>query len=289
LTVTTVHDVQRERLLGALRVQAVADAAGVTLATWGSLTSPRVLPGDAAGYVAGLHRGRLPAVEVYQAGDRWDRQANNGGTINTTWALRVHVPELTKSAAESRARAVLLVALAMLRSDQYMFEGEEEFGAFAPGPLGHSLEVRITLAHTYDRATYETDAVIGPLPPVPGPDPAPTDLVYIAAETVSGGRVVWYDPTAPGWRYADHTTPAHAGVSLAVTLGAIMSGASGPARVYGILEDPAWNWPAPCSLWLGAAGALTPTLPVGGFLREVCRAITPTKIMVEPESAVILL
>lgn len=152
---TSPHDVQRNAILAAVRDPTVAAVAGVVPATWASATSPRVLSGDAAGYLAGLHRGRLPAVEVFQAADQWVRQAANGGTILTEWVLRAHAPDLTKHAAESRCRAILLASLAALRAVEYLAEGSEEFDTMQHGPLGHNLAVRIALAHTFCRATYE--------------------------------------------------------------------------------------------------------------------------------------
>lgn len=170
--VTTAHDLQRERLLAAIRLEAVADAAGVAFPLWSSTTSPRVLVGDAEGYVAGLHRGRLPAVEIFPVADEWDRQTASGGLIASRWAIRAHVAELGKGAADSRARAILCVALAAIRSDDYLGEGGERFSELRPGPLGHTLTVELTLAHSFCRSTYETDAVITPGDPVvvlPGP------------------------------------------------------------------------------------------------------------------------
>jgi len=155
----TAHDVQREHLLDAIRDVTVAAAAGVAALDWASTTSPRVLSGDAAGYLGGLHRGRLPAVEVFQAEDAWARQAVNGGTLDTVWVLRAHAPDMSKTAAEARARRILLVALGVLRADAYLVEGEEGFGALVAGPLGHYVEVRITLAHTFCRTTYEVVAL----------------------------------------------------------------------------------------------------------------------------------
>jgi len=192
--VTTAHDLQRERILAACRLSAVADAAGVSAPAWADTASPRVLPGNADGYVAGLHRGRLPAVEVYQDADTWDRQAITGGTINTVWVLRAHVPELSKAAAESRARMILCVCLAAMRSDEYLREGEEEFGSLTPGPLGHSLAVRLTLAHTYCRMTYETDAVVTPGDPV------------VVIPSV-GGYTFRFDITTPGSPVLAFTVP----------------------------------------------------------------------------------
>jgi hypothetical protein len=192
---STAHDLQRERLLAAVRLQAVADAAGVSFPVWASTTNPRVLPGDAAGYLAGLHRGRLPAVEVFQAADRWDRQATSGGVIASAWTLRVHVPDRDKATAESRARLILCTALAAIRSDDYLREGEEEFDAMQYGPLGHSLAVQVTLAHTYCRSTYETDATITPGDPV------------VVLPSV-GGYTFRFDIATPGNPVLAFTVPA---------------------------------------------------------------------------------
>jgi hypothetical protein len=112
------------------------------------------------------------------------------------------------------------------------------------------------------------------------------ELTYPAAVTVSGQRVVLYSPTSGGWIYADRTIPAHAGAPLAVTIGAIVAAASGAARISGVLDEPSWSWPAPCPLWLDTAGQMTATPPTSGFLREIARAVTPTRIVIEPEPAI---
>lgn len=114
------------------------------------------------------------------------------------------------------------------------------------------------------------------------------DLTYPAASAISGHRVVRYDPTAAAWVYADAASAVDAAAELAVTLGAISAGASGAARLAGTLDEPSWAWPAPCVLFLGAAGALTPTPPTNGYLREIARAITPTRIQIDPQPAIAL-
>lgn len=192
---STAHDLQRERILAAVRLTAVADAAGVSAPAWASASNPRVLVGDAAGYVAGLHRGRLPAVEVFQAGDEWRHLVVDGGAIETAWILRVHVADLAKGAAESRARSIACTALAAIRSDPYLREGSESIGPLAPGPLGHTLEVRVGLVHSYDRATYETDATITPGDPV------------VVVPSV-GGYTFRFDISTPGSPVLAFTVPA---------------------------------------------------------------------------------
>jgi hypothetical protein len=127
------------------------------------------------------------------------------------------------------------------------------------------------------------------VPYIPAPSSGATsDLTYNAAANLSGQRVVIYSPGAGGWIYADRTTPAHAGAQLAVTTGAISSGASGDARIAGVMDEPSWSWPAPCPLYLDTTGYLTATPPTSGFLREVARAVSATRIVIEPEFAIVL-
>lgn len=122
---------------------------------------------------------------------------------------------------------------------------------------------------------------------IPAGGANPADISYPAALNLSGQRVVLYSPGA-GWIYADRTVPAHASAPLAVTVGAINAGAPGAARLSGIMDEPSWAWPAPCKLFLDTAGYMTAAVPTAGFLREVARAVSATRIFIEPEPAVIL-
>lgn len=158
-TYTTIHTVQLAALLAACRVSAVAVVAGVGAAAWASSTSPRVMQGDKAGYVRGLHRGRLPALEVFSAVQDWEHQAANGGTVRATWTLRAHHNGPTWDLAEAGCRAILAAALASCRATtspvaDYLAEGSEAFRTLVASPLGFALECDILLYHTYDRATY---------------------------------------------------------------------------------------------------------------------------------------
>ena len=149
------HDVQRDQLLAAIRDANVANVAAVAPGDWASTSSPRVLVGNANGYIAGLHRGRLPAVEIFQESDEWARQTVGGGEILTTWVVRCHVPDLGKQSADSLARRILLKALTFIRADTYFYEGSESFTALTPGPLGSFVELRVSMAFSYCRTTYE--------------------------------------------------------------------------------------------------------------------------------------
>jgi len=115
------------------------------------------------------------------------------------------------------------------------------------------------------------------------------DDIHYAAVPLSGHRVVFYDSGSGSWVYADKDTPSHSDVQLGVLIGAIGAGQYGAARLTGIIEEPTWNWPAPCVLYLGNNGYITDIPPSSGFSAEIGRAITSTKIMVEPEMAIHLL
>ncbi len=153
---TSAHTVQRDHLLAAVRDASVAIAAGVDAEAWASTTAPRVFARDHGGFCQGLHRGRLPAIELFETSDAWGRSTVAGGTITTSWTMRCHVPEISADAADSRGRAIALGALIMIRADPYMKDGNDQFGKLISGPLGFAFEITVGLIHVFDRATYET-------------------------------------------------------------------------------------------------------------------------------------
>jgi hypothetical protein len=162
----TQHDLQRERLLAACRIQPVADAAGIALALWSSTTSPRVISTNGQGYVGALHRGRLPMIELYQGDDSWERQTRGCGTTRTEWIVRVHVNGPSWSTADSLARGILQTALAAIRSDAYMVEGGETISQLEATPLGFAVQARVGLIQTFERDSYNTGIVITPGSPI---------------------------------------------------------------------------------------------------------------------------
>lgn len=185
---TSQHTVQLAAVLASVRHATVAAVAGVPYLAWSSTASPRVLAGDRAGYVAGLHRGRLPAVEVFAAPQEWERQTQDGGTVRTTWTLRAHHNGPTWDAADQACRAILQQALAVLRSGgpgAYLDEGGESFRVLAATPLGFALECDVALVHTYDRSTYELDA----LPP-PDPSNMASGTTFLVSFATDPGGVV---------------------------------------------------------------------------------------------------
>jgi len=156
MTDRTAHSITRDTVLATLRGAMLADAAGVTPAVWASTASPRVLAGTREGYLAGLHRGRLPAVEVWQEDESWTREAVDGGTHLATWAMRIHVPGPGLDTADALARQILAAAFALIRGDAYQETGGGEAAeALSASPYGFALVARFRLALSYGRDTFE--------------------------------------------------------------------------------------------------------------------------------------
>ncbi len=140
-------------LLTALRATAVANALGVNTTAWASTTSPRVMVGQKDGYVAGLHRGRLPAVEVWPIDEDWTRESANGGTVITQWGIRVHHNGPTPALAEEACRLGLYSCFAQVRGDAssngLSIGAKEHVPALVQTPLGFALESEIAFAHSF--------------------------------------------------------------------------------------------------------------------------------------------
>lgn len=150
--------------------------------------------------------------------------------------------------------------------------------------------VAVVVAATQIPATVVNEVVevvvsTGPAGPTGPTGPPASDVLYPASLNMSGNRAVIYSPGI-GWVYADRTIPSHGAAAIGITTGAISSGAIGPARFEGIMDEPSWAWPAPCALYLDTTGFMTATPPVAGFVREVAAAVSPTRIFISPQLAI---
>lgn len=149
------HTAAKALLLAACRDSTVAAAAAIGSIEWVS----RVLTGDKDGFVSGLHRGRLPAVEVFQRSDKWTNlsQSDGGqGTMSAAWTLRVHSGQLDQSLAEEQCRAIVYAALIKIRENQYFWVGDEIVAGFDESPLGFSMTVDIDVVTVASRDSYES-------------------------------------------------------------------------------------------------------------------------------------
>jgi hypothetical protein len=127
-----------------------------------------------------------------------------------------------------------------------------------------------------------------PGPPGSGGSGGASSITYPAGIILSGQRVVLYAPGV-GWIYADSSIVAHGQAQVAVTKTAANLGVDCEAVTSGVMDEPSWSWPAPCVLFLGTSGQLTITPPTSGFVREIARAVSATRIVIEPEQAINLL
>lgn len=126
------------------------------------------------------------------------------------------------------------------------------------------------------------------IPGINDPENGVQDMTYPAAVVLSGHRAVVYSPADGGWIYAQRSLAAHAGAQLAVTLASGLPGDLVTARAGGPIDEPTWNWPPMATIYLGDHGQLTTTPPTAGYLRPLARAVSATRIIVDPEPAVAL-
>jgi hypothetical protein len=117
------------------------------------------MSGNKDGYVAGLHRGRIPAVELFQVSDEWATQQGDAhqGTVTSQWRIRVHAGGITEPAAEEVARRIAYAGLIIARSQDYLRVGGETIGSWSESPFGYALEIEFSVTHSTTRETYSTN------------------------------------------------------------------------------------------------------------------------------------
>ncbi len=161
---TSIYTTARDLLLASWKGSPVAAAAGIDSVVW----EGRILLGDRQGYIAELHRGRLPAVELFMAqnSDQWTEHAYNLGNVRAVWRARIHVADLTQDAAEEHSRQIMYAGLIALRANNYFHVGEDRVIGFNGSTLGHTLEVEFDVDLVQSRETYGTTPAssIGPVP-----------------------------------------------------------------------------------------------------------------------------
>lgn len=114
---------------------------------------------------------------------------------------------------------------------------------------------------------------------VPGPAGGAT-TVTVGATPLSGHSAVAVD--AGGMLIkADCTNPAHQGAVLGLMANAYSPGDQAVVQTAFTLEHAGWTW-TPGPVFVGTAGQLTQTLPVGAvFSQVVAHALSPTLVLVD--------
>lgn len=130
-------------------------------------------------------------------------------------------------------------------------------------------------------STVAVRGVPGPRGPqgVPGPAGGAT-TVTVGATPLSGHSAVAAD-AAGLLIQADCTNPAHRGAVLGLLANAYSPGDQAVVQTAFTLEHSGWTW-SPGPVFVGTAGQLTQTLPVGAvFSQVVAHALSPTLVLVD--------
>ena len=114
---------------------------------------------------------------------------------------------------------------------------------------------------------------------IPGPAGGAT-TVTVGATPLSGHSAVAVD-AAGLLIQADCTNPAHRGAVLGLLANAYSPGDQAVVQTAFTLEHSGWTW-SPGPVFVGTAGQLTQTLPVGAvFSQVVAHALSPTLVLVD--------
>lgn len=107
-----------------------------------------------------------------------------------------------------------------------------------------------------------------------------TTTVAVGATPLSGHSAVAVD-AAGLLIQADCTNPAHRGAVLGLLANAYSPGDQAVVQTAFTLEHSGWTW-SPGPVFVGTAGQLTQTLPVGAvFSQVVAHALSPTLVLVD--------
>lgn len=107
-----------------------------------------------------------------------------------------------------------------------------------------------------------------------------TTTVTVGATPLSGHSAVAVD-AAGLLIQADCTNPAHRGAVLGLLANAYSPGDLAVVQTAFTLEHSGWTW-SPGPVFVGTAGQLTQTLPVGAvFSQVVAHALSPTLVLVD--------
>lgn len=105
-------------------------------------------------------------------------------------------------------------------------------------------------------------------------------VTRVAGEALGGNRAVRIADDNKAY-YADPDETAR--LTIGLTTGAVVLGASASIQVEGEMEEPSWSWSDDEVIWLAADGMLTQTVPTSGHLFKVGIPMGPTRMRIEPQ------
>jgi hypothetical protein len=148
-----------------------------------------------------------------------------------------------------------------------------------------SLEVPASKLAIENASSLVPQIAIQTGPPGPtGPSgSAPTLGVLLSGGTPLSGHRAVVLVTGIGMRYADPLSDDDAGAQVGILLQATSPGNIGNVQFSGILEEPSWSFENG-PIFLGLNGVLTQVPISHGWVLVIARAITPTTIIIDPET-----
>lgn len=124
-------------------------------------------------------------------------------------------------------------------------------------------------------------------PPGPPGQSGASYLTYMADGGIGGHRAV--RATTPGKvGYVDPDDPAQAHAVIGLTMGAASDGSPVNVQFGGEMTEPSWAWIANLPIFVGATGVPTQTAPALGFHAPIGVAISPTAMVIQIKTPVVL-
>lgn len=114
----------------------------------------------------------------------------------------------------------------------------------------------------------------------PGPSGATGVETVLTAEAVGGGRVI----TAAGL----YTQAGTYNLTFGITVAAAVSGATVEVKSGGVMVEASWAWTPGVAIFASPNGIMTQTTPASGLQRQVARAVTATKIIIDLQPSIAL-
>lgn len=180
------------------------------------------------------------------------------------------------------------VAVTLPDVDVLVTEQSEPVVVESPDVEVVTLGEDVNVVETEREFNVVTLGEVGPQGPQGEPGTASAEI-YVAATTLSGHRVIATNGAGLAI-YADNTNVDHAIQAARISLGAADMGENISVQVSGRITEPSWSWIAGGSIYVGANGVLTQSIPEAPavFSKVIAVAETATRILILNESPVLL-
>jgi hypothetical protein len=110
---------------------------------------------------------------------------------------------------------------------------------------------------------------------------------YTAGDNLGGHKAVILNSSEKVF-YADSSNLIHLNKIIGITTRAAVVNTSVEIQTFGELVEPSWNWDTSKPLFIGTNGLLTQVVPQTGFIQQAATIISPTKIFINIQPAIIM-